>query len=128
MNAFQKLFMSKDKKEQLAHITNLISMARLDGEIAEVEKICIVNLAERLGLTEDEFEQCLKDSAGIVVEIPEKEEDKVVYLRNLAYLMMADGQVTEDEYNFLAFMVDKFGYEESAIKILVDDILKQAQE
>ena len=45
MNSFQKLFMSKDKKEKLAHITNLLSMAQLDGEISQEEQNCIVNLA-----------------------------------------------------------------------------------
>ena len=127
MNAFQKLFMSKDKKEKMAHITNLISMARIDGEISEVESNCIGNLAARFDFTEDEFRQCMEDSDKVVVEVPASDEDKVIFLRNLAFLMMADGQVTEDEYNLLACLVDKFGYEESAIKVLVDDIIKEAQ-
>lgn len=125
MNNFQKLFMSKEKKEQLAHITNLISMAKLDGEISEEEKNCIVNLATRMELSEDEFEQCLKDSENIVVEIPKSDEDKVVFLRNLAMLMMVDGHVSDNEYQFLSYMVDKFGYEQSAINVLVNDILKE---
>lgn len=119
--------MSKDKKEKMAHITNLISMARIDGDIAEVESNCIGNLAARFELTEDEFKQCMEDSNKVVVEVPESDEDKVIFLRNLAYLMMVDGQVTEDEYKLLAYLVDKFGYEESAIKVLVDDIIKEAQ-
>lgn len=119
--------MSKDKKEKMAHITNLISMARMDGEIAEVESNCIGNLAARFDLTEQEFRQCMEDSNKVVVEVPESDEDKVIFLRNLAYLMMVDGQVTEDEYKLLAYLVDQFGYEESAIKILVDDIIKEAQ-
>lgn len=125
MNNFQKLFMSKDKKEKLAHITNLLTMAQIDGGISEEEKNCIVNLALRFELTEDEFKQCLADSNEAVVEIPQTDEDKVVYLRNLAMLMMVDGQVTQDEYNFMAYMCDKFGYEESAIQVLVDDIVKE---
>ena len=40
----------------------------------------------------------MEDSDRVVVEIPASDEDKVIFLRNLAYLMMADGQVTEDEY------------------------------
>ncbi len=127
MNSFQKLFMSKDKKEKLAHITNLLSMAQLDGEISQEEQNCIVNLALRFDLTEDELKQCLKDSTDVVVEIPQDDESKVVFLRNLAMLMMVDGQVTDEEYNFLALMVDKFGYEQSAIDVLVQDILKEIQ-
>lgn len=119
--------MSKDKKEKMAHITNLISMARLDGEISDEESNCIGNLAARFNFTESEFKQCMADSDSVVVEIPASDEDKVIFLRNLAYLMMVDGQVSEDEYKLLAFMVDKFGYEQSAIEVLVNDILKEAQ-
>ena len=127
MNSFQKMFMSKDKKEKMAHITNLISMARMDGEISEVEKNCICNLAGRFNLSEDEFKQCLQDSDTVVLEIPASDEDKVIFLRNLTYLMMVDGQVTEDEYKLLAYIVDKFGYEQSAIEVLVNDIIKEEQ-
>lgn len=88
------------KRTQLSHLTNLITMARMDGEITEEEKQFIFRIADEAGITPEELSQCIKDSDEFTVEIPRSDEEKRQYLKNAIGVMMADGKITEDEAKF----------------------------
>ena len=112
-------------QERLTHITNLISMARIDGEIADTEKLAICHLATRWGITDEEFEQCARDSVELKTVVPEKESDKVAFLRNLTALMLIDEKIDRDELEVLRYLVHQFGFAPSAVDVLVEDVLKE---
>lgn len=120
--------MSQNKKAQMAHVINLISIANLDGQITETEKDLIYRIAESLGLTPDEFETCVNTSnsagdGGVVYEVPENDNDKVTYLKNLTTLMMIDGQIDEAEKKYIKIIAEKFGFDgDKALEILMNSV------
>lgn len=118
---------SFQKKAQMAHITNLISIASLDGNIDDHEKALLFNIADGLGLTDEEFNQCLdyfkegRNQALCVV--PETDEEKTNFLKNLTTMMMIDGEIDDNEREYVKWMAERFGYDgEKALGILIDSV------
>lgn len=118
------------KRTQLSHITNLITMACMDGEISEEEKRVIFTIADQAGITEEEFKQCIKDSDEFTVEIPRSDEEKRRYLKNAIAVMMADGNITKDEARLAFELADRFFGEkgEALVKELHQEILREMNE
>ena len=114
---------------ELAHLINLISLACIDGSVSEEEKTVLHSIADSLGATEEEFNFCV-DKANeatknntAIIEVPETDEEKTFYLKNLTLMMMSDGNIDENEKQYIKFIADKFGYDgDKALDILVDSV------
>ena len=112
---------------QMAHVVNLISIAMIDGSIAEEEKNLIFQIASDLGLTKDEFQQCIdisqKAKNKVVYEVPEGDSDRLALLKNLTLMMMIDGRITARERQYLVILAEKFGFDgEKAVDLLIQHI------
>jgi len=111
----------------MAHVINLISIANLDGNITEEEKNLIFQIANTFGLTEEEFQFCVetstKSEGKVFYEVPETDEDKTYYLKNLTMMMMVDGQIDEIEKEYIKIVAEKFGYDgDKALDILIKSV------
>ena len=116
------------KRAKMAHIANLISLASIDGEISENEKNFVVKMAQVFGLTQEEFNQCFKDSDNLIIEVPKSDDDKVEYLKNVVVMMMADGHIDEKEREFAEYLAEEFGYNgKEAIDIIIEDLMNKSQ-
>jgi len=116
-----------NKKAQMTHVINLIAIANIDGNITESEKQLIFDIADHLGLTDDEFDVCVKtciDSPDkVFFEVPDTDEEKTYYLKNLTTMMMIDGQIDDNEKAYIKIVAEKFGYDgEKALEILMDSV------
>ena len=121
--------LSPSKKRLMGNLINLITLACLDNEVSQAEKDLINNLAESYGFTEEEFKFCAdKAEEGLkgghtVVEIPDTDEEKASFLKNLTLMMMVDGQIDDKEKQYVKFIAEKFGYDgDKAIDILIQSI------
>lgn len=116
------------KRAQLAHVTNLISMARFDGKITQNEEDYIVAVAKEFGLTQAELDQCFKDSDNLVIEIPKSEEDQVDYMKNLVSMMLSDGTIDQQKRDFVEHICNKFGYNgKEAVDIIYNEIIDEVR-
>lgn len=118
-----------NKKMQMTHVINLITIANLDGNITKAEKELLFKIANDLGLTEEEFQHCVKTSLEsnrvAQYEVPETDEEKTYYLKNLTTMMMIDGQIDKIEIEYLKTVAEKFGYDgDKAVKILIDSVME----
>lgn len=118
------------KRAQLAHVVNLISLAMVDGSISKEEKSVLYNVSEALGLTDEEFEFCVKtaeESNGkVIIEVPESDDEKTFYLKNLTLMMMSDGQLEDSEKEYIKFIAEKFGYDgDKALEILINSVYQE---
>ena len=116
------------KRAQMAHVTNLISMARFDGLITQNEEDYIVAVAKEFGFTQAELDQCFKDSDNLVIEIPKSDDDKVEYMKNLVSMMLSDGTIDQQKRNFVERMCEKFGYNgKEAVDILYNELMQEVR-
>ena len=84
-------FRNPTKRAQMAHVTNLISMSRLDGQLTQNEYDFILAIAKALNLTQAELDQCMKDSDNLVIEVPQSEDDRIEYMKNLVTMIFSEG-------------------------------------
>lgn len=111
----------------MAHVINLIGIAKIDGQLTSGEKELIYQIADNLGLTPDEFDCCIKtyndNTDKIIFEVPENDDEKVTYLKNLTTMMMIDGQIDEIEKAYIKAVAEKFGFDgDKALEILMNSV------
>lgn len=110
---------------KLAHIVNLIAIANLDGKITEEEKALLFHIADSLGVTDEEFDSCVKHctESPTTIEVPETDEEKTFFLKNLTTMMMIDGIIDEKEKAYIKMVAEKFGYDgDKALDILINSV------
>ena len=112
----------------MGHIINLLSIAYADGNITEDEKQLIYNISQNLGLNDEEFNHCLAtwqetDEDVLKVSMPEMEEERIAFLKNMTLLMMIDGEINENERQYIANAAEQYGFNgEQAVDYLINAI------
>ena len=119
------------KNTIMGHIINLLSIAYADGSITEEEKNLICNISDNLGLTNEEFNHCLAtwqetDEDILKVSMPEAEEDRIAFLKNMTLLMMIDGEIDENERQYISNAAEEYGFNgEQAVNYLIKQIQEE---
>ena len=118
--------MASSKNTRMAHIVNLMSIAGIDGNISEDEKNVIVNIAQDLGLTEEEFDKCIGiwqnvDETKLETIVPDSVEEAYQFLKNMVLVMMIDGEIDENERAYIAGLAKQYGIDGEEI---VDELIK----
>ena len=123
---------SSSKKSLMGNIINLMTLACLDGTVTDEENRLINDIANEYGLTKEEFDFCAeKANEGLkegrsVVEIPEDDNDKTVFLKNLVMGMMCDGSIDPNEEEYVKFLANRFGFDaDETVPYLIDSIVKE---
>ena len=123
--------MATSKNTRLAHIVNLLCVAGIDGTITDDERNVIINIAQNLGLTEDDFELCIEiwkktDESQYETIVPEDDDDKFEFLKNLVLVMMVDGEIDDNERTYIAGLAEQFGYDgDDAVNTLINIVYKE---
>lgn len=119
------------KNTIMGHIINLLTIAYADGSITEEEKNLICNISDNLGLTNEEFNHCLAtwqetDEDILKVSMPEAEEDRIAFLKNMTLLMMIDGEIDENERQYISNAAEEYGFNgEQAVNYLIKQIQEE---
>ena len=118
--------MATSKNTKMAHVVNLMSIAGIDGNVSESEKNVIIKIAQNFGLTEADFDACIEayqqiDETKLETIVPEDDEDKFEFLKNMVLVMMVDGEIDENERAYIAGLAEKFGVDGDEA---VDDLIK----
>ena len=118
--------MAASKNTKMAHIVNLMSIAGIDGNVSESEKNVIIKIAQNFGLTEADFDACIEayqqiDETKLETIVPEDDEDKFEFLKNMVLVMMVDGEIDENERASIAGLAEKYGVDGDEA---VDDLIK----
>jgi len=123
------------KKPELAHLMNLMNLACMDGNVSEAEINLLHSIADALGATQEEFDFCVEQANEAirnnksVIEVPETDEEKIFFLKNLTLMMMADGKLDDAEKEFVKFIAEKFGYDgDKALGILIENVTEEIRQ
>lgn len=110
---------------------NLMSIAGIDGNIADEERNVIVRIAQDMGLSESDFDACIEayrqiDERNLETIVPESAEDRYEFLKNMVLVMMVDGEIEDNERAYIAGLAEKFGIDgeddvDELIKIVYDE-------
>lgn len=89
----------------------LISLAQVDGTVADNEKKFILNIGHANGFNEQEVEDLLVQRHSLNIPGNISEEEKFNYLLNLVQLMKIDDRLYKEELLFCSKIASRLGYD-----------------
>lgn len=107
--------MQNDRTQVLKKLKLLISLAQIDGAIAEQEIQYIINIGELNGLQRTEIEPLFERVHALVIPADLSEDDRFNYLLSMVQLMKADEKMFREELLFCKKMAENLGYNVQAL-------------
>lgn len=118
----------KDKRndqERLGQLKNLVMLASADEKITDSEMAVLVAVASRENLTPEEFNKVIDDPDSVNITLPEDEETKLAYLRDMVAMMMIDGELDEQELAICKLYAMALGYRGSIVDGMISGVVDQ---
>lgn len=122
--SFVDLFKSRENREKLSHLKNLVAVAFADGKLDSREMGALAVVMARDGLTENDLRRCIEKPEGINFMPPESPEQRVTYLKDMVLLMMCDGEIDDRELALCKVTALALGFKHELIEALILDIIK----
>lgn len=123
--SFIDLFKSREEREKLSHLKNLVAVAVADGKLEESELAALAVVMEGRGINPEYLERCIKNPKGIDFVKPKSHEKKIEYLKDMVCLMMCDGEIDEKEIAICKFTATALGFDDIVIDALLLDIISE---
>lgn len=109
---------SKISTELKSHFLRLYQMALTDDKFDIIELKTLYKFAEDRNIPKEELDRLLLNPVDHTSKIPKDINTRIEYLYDLAFMILADGVITEDEKNTLIKYCKKFDFlEENAEKL-----------
>jgi hypothetical protein len=70
----------------------------------------LLAVASRENMTPDEFNKVIEDPDSVTITLPEDEDTKLAYLRDMVAMMMIDGELDEQELAICKLYAMALGY------------------
>lgn len=118
------LFETRKTKNLKSHLANLVAIANSDGDFSVAEKRLIFDIGVKNGLSIDEVKKIIKsDGKTIEFKAPDNDAERFDELYDLASMMLADGECTEDELSNCIELAEKLGFRKAITGVLVRRIV-----
>ena len=106
-------------KQRLGQLKNLVMLASADENVTDSEMAVLIAVASREDITPEEFNKVMDDPDSVKIELPEDEETKLAYLRDMVAMMMIDGELDEHEMGICKLYAMALGYR----SVIVDGMI-----
>ena len=107
---------NKNDQQRLGQLKNLVT----DSEMA-----VLLAVASRENLTPDEFNKVIDDPDSVTIDLPEDEDTKLAYLRDMVAMMMIDGELNEQEMAICKLYAMSLGYRGSIVDGMIAGVIDQ---
>ena len=111
-------------QDRLGQIKNLVMLAAADGRVTDSELAVLLAVASRENISPDEFNRVMEDPDSVTINLPEDEDTKLAYLRDMVALMMIDGELEEQELAICKIYAMALGYRSSIVDGMIDGIIE----
>lgn len=123
--SFIDLFKSRESREKLCHLKNLVMVAFADGKLDKNETAALATVMVREGLSPSDLERCINNPKGIKFIVPETVEQRIVYLKDMVILMMCDGNIDDREFALCKATAVALGFKHEVIDAMIKDIIEE---
>ena len=111
--------------QRLGQLKNLVMLAAADGHLTDSEMAVLLAVASRENITPDEFNKVMDDPDSVNITLPEDEDSKLAYLRDMVAMMMIDGELDEQELAICKLYAIALGYRGSIIDGMIAGVIDQ---
>lgn len=108
----------------MAHLEQLkllVNLARIDGDMAEREKLYITNIGKANGFPESSVATLFYHSHDVIISDNLTDDQRFNYIFSLVQLMKIDERLYQDEIKFCTKIAERLGYDQS---VMVELLLK----
>ena len=110
-------------QQRLGQLKNLVMLAAADEKLTDSEMAVLLAVASRENITPDEFNKVIEDPDSVKIELPEDEETKLSYLRDMVAMMMVDGELDEQELAICKIYAMALGYRSSIVDGMIAGVI-----
>lgn len=111
------------KLQRLGQLKNLVMLAASDEKLTDSEMAVLLAVASRENITPDEFNKVIDDPDSVHITLPEDEETKLAYLRDMVAMMMIDGEIDEHEMALCKLYAMTLGYRSSIVDGMIAGVI-----
>lgn len=115
----------KKDQQRLGQLKNLVMLAAADGHLTDSEMAVLLAVASRENLTPEEFNKVIDDPDSVNIILPEDEETKLAYMRDMVAMMMIDGELDEQELAICKLYAMALGYRSSIVDGMIAGVIDQ---
>ena len=114
-----------DNKDQqrLGQLKNLVMLASADERFTDSELAVLIAVASRENITPDEFNKVIEEPDSVNIVLPEDEETKLAYLRDMVAMMMVDGELDEQELAICKVYAMALGFQGSIVDGMIAGVI-----
>ncbi len=112
-------------KQRLGQLKNLVMLASADERLTDSEMAVLLAVASRENMTPDEFNKVIEDPDSVTITLPEDEDTKLAYLRDMVAMMMIDGELDEQELAICKLYAMALGYRGSIVDGMIAGVIDQ---
>ena len=98
------------EQQRLGQLKNLVMLASADEKVTDSEMAVLLAVASRENITPEEFNRVMEDPDSVNIQLPEDEDTKLAYLRDMVAMMMIDGELDEHELAICKLYAMALGY------------------
>ena len=109
MNMNEEMY-NDQEKQRLGQLKNLVMLASADERFTDSEMAVLLAVASRENITPEDFNQVMENPDSINIVLPEDEDTKLAYLRDMVAMMMIDGELDEHELAICKLYAMALGY------------------
>lgn len=98
------------EQQRLGQLKNLVMLASADELFTDSEMAVLLAVASREKITPEEFNRVMENPDSVDIVLPEDEDTKLAYLRDMVAMMMIDGELNEQEMAICKLYAMALGY------------------
>lgn len=114
---------NNDNAQRLGQLKNLVMLAAADGHLTDSELAVLLAVASRENITPEEFNKVIDDPDSVNIVMPEDEDTKLAYLRDMVAMMMIDSELDEQELAICKIYAMALGYRSSIVDGMIAGIV-----
>lgn len=113
------------EQQRMGQLKNLVMLAAADGRLTDSEMAVLVAVASRENITPEQFNEVIDDPDSVTITLPEDEDTKLAYMRDMVAMMMIDGELDEEEMAICKIYAMALGYRGSIIDGMIAGVIDQ---
>jgi len=111
------------EQQRLGQLKNLVMLASADERLTDSELAVLLAVASRENITPDDFNRVIENPDSVNVVLPEDEDTKLAYLRDMVAMMMIDGELDEHEMAICKIYAMALGYRGSIVDGMIAGVI-----
>ncbi len=118
--SFKDLYGNSEHRSNLAHFAAMATLAASDGVISEQEKTLLDRFANKLDISEEEYNEVMKPTNKYPIEPPVNSEKRLERLYDLFRIIFSDHFIDNEEMVLLKKYAIGLGYSSDIANKLIE--------